>query len=158
MVSGKIIQIPLFVERGRSAPADPPRTQSRYDAVSDPEAAEIGHALLAQLRDEPLTFTQQALLAQAESDAREDRRAPTPVIDESHTLLSLGREDGAEVRVSFRRYKGSAPFLDIRRWEKVAGKGSGELRPTRQGVTIRAKELPGFARTMAQAVRRFAGG
>ena len=59
MVSGKIIQIPLFVERGRSAPADPPRTQSRYDAVSDPEAAEIGHALLAQLIGSVQALTEQ---------------------------------------------------------------------------------------------------
>lgn len=155
-MSGKVLQIPLFVERRADAGggADAP-TESRYDAVSDPEAAELGHALLAQLRDEPLTVTQQALLDRAKSDSAADRRAPTPVIEDSEVLLTLGREDGAEVRVSWRRYKGSAPFLDIRRWEKV---GKGELRPTRQGVTIRAKELGGFARTVSKAVRRFAGG
>jgi len=68
-----------------------------------------------------------------------DLRAPTPVMDEEQTLLSLSRGQDAEVRVRWRRYRGSSPFLDLRRFERPAG--GGELRPTRAGVTVRGHEV-----------------
>ena len=152
-------QIPLFLAH-----------TSRHDPVPEPEAAELGHALLARLRGDALTAGQRALLTRAEPPAgggrasELDRRAPTPVIDVSETLLTLARGDDAEVRVSWRRYKGSSPFLDIRRWEREPGRGRGRggaegggMHATRQGVTIRARELPRLLRVVVE-VARWAGG
>lgn len=110
----------------------------RYDAVDDTEAAAMGRALLARLRGEDLSASQRALLARAGSESPDDRRAPTPVIESSETLLTLGRGSDAEVRVSWRRYKGSSPFLDVRRFERG---DRGALLPTRQGITIRGHEV-----------------
>lgn len=132
--------------RGRFIPIG-----SRYEPVSEPEAAALGRALLAQIRGEPLTPSESALLARMRSAAPEDARAPAPVIDVSETLLTLERGADAEVRITWRRFKGSSPFLDIRRWERVPGEG---MRPTRQGVTIRARELSRLMSVLVQAVRR----
>ncbi len=92
---------------------------SQYDPVRDDEAAALGHALLAQLRGEPLS--------------------------------PFERGPDAEVRVSWRSYKGSSPFLDVRRWERVHGDG---MRPTRQGVSIRLRELSRLMTVLVQALQR----
>lgn len=132
--------------RGRFIPIG-----GRYDPVSEPEAAELGRALLAQIRGEVLTPSERALVARMRSSAPDDARAPAPVVDVSDTLLTLDRGPDAEVRVTWRRFKGSSPFLDIRRWERVSGEG---LRPTRQGVTIRARELARLMSVLVQTVRK----
>lgn len=123
--------LPLFTD------APPTPAKSRHEPANQDEAAALGRALLAELRGDELTPSQRALLLRSRSESRMDTRAPTPVVDESQTLLVFGRGDHAEVRVRWRRYKGSSPFLDIRRFERSGG----GLRPTRQGVTIRAREL-----------------
>ena len=110
----------------------------QHDPVSEPEATAIGHALLAKLRGEELTFSQRALLARAPEQSEAERRAPTPVQEVSRTLLTLPRGRDAEVRVRWRRFRGSTPFLDLRRFERA---DRGELLPTRQGVTIRGAEI-----------------
>ena len=137
-------QVPLFVE----APS------SRFDPVCDDEAAAFGRALLARVRGEPLTPEQRALLSRARAEAPEDRRAPTPVVDLSETLLALPRGEDAELRVQLRRYKGSRPFVDIRRWER----SDGALRPTRQGVTVRMREITQVLGAISTAARRIAAG
>jgi len=125
------------------SPADgrndrPPR-RGRFEPAGDPEAAAMGRALLAELRGEELTVSQRALLARARAEVPpEELRAPTPVVDASETLLTLGRGEAAEVRLSWRRYRGSSPFLDLRRFERG---DRGAMRPTRQGVTIRGHEV-----------------
>lgn len=153
-------QIPLFLvhdARREPAPSVSGRAgASRYETVAEPEAAELGRALLARLRGDGLTDAQEALLLRAAEAPELDRRAPTPVIDVSETLLTLGRGDDAEVRVSWRRYKGSSPFLDIRRWEREPT-SSGGMHPTRQGVTIRARELPRLLRVVVEVARRAVG-
>lgn len=136
--------LPLFVDRVSER-------GGRYDPVNDDEAAAVGRALLAELRGEELTPSQRALLLRSRSRSRLDARAPTPVVDASETLLTLGRGEEAEVRIRWRRYKGSSPFLDIRRFERAAG---GRMRPTRQGVTIRARELGRVMSTLVAAARR----
>jgi hypothetical protein len=133
--------------RGRFIPIG-----GRYDPVSEPEAAELGRALLAQIRGDVLTPSEQVLLKRMRSSAPEDARAPTPVVEISETLLTLDRGADAEVRVTWRRFKGSSPFLDIRRWERAAP--GEELRPTRQGVTIRARELARLMSVLVQTVRK----
>ncbi|MCA9608697.1 MAG: hypothetical protein KC619_24000 [Myxococcales bacterium] len=110
----------------------------RYDTATDAEAAAIGRALVAELRGDDLTVSQRALLANARSSAPEEERAPGPVLDQDQTLLTLDRGEGAELRVRWRRYKGSAHFLDLRRFERG---DRGEMVPTRQGVTIRGHEV-----------------
>lgn len=136
-------QVPLFVE--------PP--SSRFDPVSDDDAAAFGRALLARVRGESLTEEQRALLDRArDGGAEPDRRAPTPVVDVSETLLSLPRGAQAELRVQVRRYKGSRPFLDVRRWERD-GEG---LKPTRQGVTFRMREVTQVLGAISRAARRMA--
>jgi hypothetical protein len=110
----------------------------RYEPVSEAEAAMLGRALLAKMRGEELTSEERALLSRSEStSALDERTALRPVEEVSETLLTLERGEGAELRVTWRRFRGSGPFLDIRRWEKHQG----GLRPTRQGVTIRAREI-----------------
>ncbi|MFK7985976.1 MAG: transcriptional coactivator p15/PC4 family protein [Sandaracinaceae bacterium] len=134
-------QVPLFVE--------PPAR--RFDPVSEDEAAAFGRALLARVRGETLTAEQRALLDRARDGGEaSDRRAPTPVVDVSETLLALPRGAQAELRVQVRRYKGSRPFLDIRRWERD---GTG-LKPTRQGVTFRMREVTQVLGAISQAARR----
>jgi hypothetical protein len=132
--------------RGRFIPIG-----GRYDPVSEPEAAELGRALLAQIRGDVLTPTEQALLKRMRSSSPDDARAPTPVVEVSETLLTLDRGADAEVRVTWRRFKGSSPFLDIRRWERAPGE---ELKPTRQGVIIRARELARLMTVVVQTVRK----
>ncbi len=136
--------LPLFTE-----PARPRR--GLHDPASPDEAAALGHALLAELRGEELTPTQRALLLRSRSRAAADARAPTPVVESSETLLVLDRGADAEVRVSWRRYRGSSPFLDIRRFERLP---SGATRATRQGVTIRARELGRVMTTLLGVARR----
>lgn len=123
------------------------RRGGRYEAVSDPEAVAMGGALIAQLRGQELTLSQRALLARARSEMSVDERSPTPIIDTSETLLTLGRGPDAEVRVSWRRYKGSSPFLDVRRFERG---DRGVLRPTRQGITIRGNEVARLLTTLVE--------
>lgn len=132
--------------RGRFIPIG-----GRYDPVGDDEAAALGRALLAQIRGEPLTPSEKALLARSRSAAAADARAPTPIVEETETLATFERGGDAELRVSWRRYKGSSPFLDIRRFERAPG---GELRPTRQGVTLRARELSRLMTVLVQALAR----
>lgn len=115
--------------------------------MSEPEAAAIGHALLAKLRGEELTLSQRALLAHAPERSEAERRAPTPVREVSRTLLRLPRGRDAEVRVRWRSFRGSTPFLDLRRFERGDG---GELAPTRQGVTIRGREVGRFMSTLVK--------
>lgn len=122
-----------------------------YDPVEDGEAAALGRALLAQLRGDPLTPAERALVARSRSRAPQDARAPTPVVEVSETLAAFERGEGAEVRVTWRSYKGSTPFLDIRRWEHVRGEG---MRPTRQGVTIRLREIARLMQVVVQVARR----
>src|SRR5690606_2543111 len=97
------------------------------------------------------TPSEKALLARIRSDAPDQARAPTPVVEQSETLLILDRGADAEVRLSWRRYRGSSPFLDIRRWERVPGEG---MRPTRQGVTIRAREVVRVMSVLVQITRK----
>lgn len=123
----------------------------RHDTVGEEEAGAIGRALLAQMRGDPLSPTEQALLARLRSDAPADARAPTPVVEISETLAAFDRGPDAELRITWRRFKGSAPFLDIRRWERAPGEA---MRPTRQGITIRARELSRFMTVIVHAVRR----
>jgi hypothetical protein len=129
--------------------------KGRYDIVSEGEAAAIGRALLAKIRGEPLSVSEQALLARARSNAPEDERAPGPVIDVSETLAVFERGEDAEVRLTWRSYRGSSPFLDIRRWERAPGEDT--LKPTRQGVTIRTKEIGRMLTAIVQAMRKFGG-
>lgn len=148
-------QVPLFVTEVRASAASARESESRYDPVDPTEGAQYGRALLARMRKEPLSPLQQALLAQtAVAEAPAEQRAPTPVVDLSETLLTFGRGEDAEVRLSLRRYKGSSPFFDIRRWERT----DGSLRPTRQGVTIRARELPRLLGALTEAAARIAAG
>ena len=114
------------------------RATGRYDTASNEEAAAVGRALLAQLRGEALTAAQKGILARAHSRAPQEARAAAPVLDRDRTLLRLSRGDHAELRVRWRRYRGSSPFLDFRRFERT---DRGGLLPTRQGVTIRGHEV-----------------
>ncbi|MGE0790410.1 MAG: PC4/YdbC family ssDNA-binding protein [Sandaracinaceae bacterium] len=123
----------------------------RFDPVNEDEAAALGRALLAELRGDDLTPEQLSLLERSRSAAAMDERAPTPVVDASDTLVTFGRGDDAEVWVSWRRYRGSSPFLDIRRFERAP---DGEMRPTRQGVTIRARELGRLLTALLNAAKR----
>jgi hypothetical protein len=141
-------------ERGPPRGRFIPIRGGRYDTVGEDEAAAVGRALIAQIRGDPLTPAERALLARMRSSAAEDARAPTPVVDASETLATFERGADAELRVTWRRFKGSAPFLDIRRWERTAD----GTRPTRQGVTIRARELSRFVSAVLSAVRRVGGG
>ncbi len=122
-----------------------------YDPVGDDEAAALGRALVAQIRGESLTGEQKALVSRMRSRAPEDARAPVPVVEVSETLATFERGEGAELRISWRSYKGSTPFLDIRRWERGEGKA---MRPTRQGVTIRLKEISRLLQVVVQVARR----
>lgn len=147
-------QVSLFVTEIDGSSAAARESGSRYDPVDPTEGAQYGRALLARMRKEPLSPLQQALLAQTATEAPAEQRAPTPVVDLSQTLLTLGRGEDAEVRLSLRRYKGSRPFFDIRRWERT----DGELRATRQGITIRARELPRLLGALTEAAARIAAG
>lgn len=129
-----------------------PSAAGRHDLVAEDESAAYGRALLAEMRGEALTEAQEAMLQRARASAALDQRAPTPVTEVSETLLTLERGDKAEVRISWRRYKGSSPFLDLRRWERLPG--DSEMRPTRQGVTIRAREITRMLSVMVQVARR----
>ena len=147
-------QAKLFDASERSSTAPSQSDPGHFEPVEGEEGGCIGRAVVAQLRGEVLTPEQRASLARARASSaaaeREwDRRAPPPVIDVSETLLVFERGPRTEVRVSWRRYKGSAPFLDIRRWEKDA-RG---MHPTRQGVTIRLRELPRLLRVLLLAAR-----
>ncbi|MBX3275287.1 MAG: hypothetical protein KF729_33790 [Sandaracinaceae bacterium] len=118
-------------------PLFPTALAGRYERAPHDEAAALGHALVAELRGDALTEAQRALLASARA-AAPDTRAPEPVLDADDHLLALPRGEDAEVRVRWRRYRGSAPFLDLRRFERS---DRGEMLPTRQGVTIRGHEV-----------------
>ncbi|MGF1467347.1 MAG: PC4/YdbC family ssDNA-binding protein [Sandaracinaceae bacterium] len=122
----------------------------RYDPVSEEEAAALGQAVLARIRGEPLTPSQSALLARGRSEAREER-APGPVLDVDEVVLRLPRGAEAEIRVSLRSYRGSDPFLDLRRWERTA---AGAYRPTRQGVTVRRREIGRLLSALVQLAGR----
>lgn len=122
-----------------------------FDPVKDDEAAALGHALLAQLRGEPLSPNEKALLARSRSRAVEDARAPTPVVEVSETLATFERGADAELRVTWRSYRGSSPFLDIRRWERTHGD---TMRPTRHGITLRVRELSRLLSVLVQAIRK----
>lgn len=135
-------QVSLFPHSGKG----------RHDIVADADSAAYGRALLAEMRGEALSEEQELMLQRARASAHADRRAPTPVTEVSDTLLTLDRGDNAEVRVSWRRYKGSSPFIDVRRWERLPG--DVEMRPTRQGVTIRAREITQMLTVIVQAARR----
>ena len=101
------------------------------------------------MRGEELRPDQALLLANARQRAEGERRAPKPIVDLEHTLLVLDRGSRAEVRIAVRRYRGSRPFLDVRRWEQTPE----GLRPTRQGVSIRAREVTGLLATLGRATR-----
>lgn len=122
-----------------------------FDPVGDDEASALGHALLAQLRGEPLSPSERALLARSRSRAYADARAPAPVAEVSETLATFERGPDAELRVSWRRFKGSSPFLDLRRWERAPREG---MRPTRHGITLRARELSRMMSVLVQALHR----
>lgn len=133
-------------DRGRFIPIG-----GAYDPVGDGEAAALGRALLAQIRGEILTPGEKALVARMKSRAAEDARAPAPVVEVSETLATFERGPDAEVRVTWRSFKGSSPFLDIRRWERTHGEA---MRPTRQGVTIRLREISRLMQVVVQVARR----
>jgi hypothetical protein len=133
-------------DRGRFIPIG-----GDYEPVGDDEAAALGHALLAKLRGERLSPEEQALLSRPRSRSRFDARAPTPVVEVAETLASFERGPDAELRLTWRRYKGSTPFLDLRRWERGPGGG---MRPTRQGVTLRLRELSRAMSAIVQALQR----
>ena len=141
-------QASLFAE----APTGRRTASGRYETLAEDEAAAYGRALLAEMRGEELTSEQRTRLARARAEAAAHRRAPAPVLDVSETLLTLDRGERSEVRVSWRRYKGSSPFLDFRRWERLPG--DHEMRPTRQGVTIRAREITRLLTAVVGAARR----
>lgn len=126
-----------------------------YDPVEDEEAAALGRALLAQIRGEPLTPSEKALVARMRSRRPEDARAPTPVVEVSETLATFERGPDAEVRVTWRSYKGSSPFLDIRRWERAPGQ---PMRPTQKGVTIRLREISRLMQVVVQVARKLGEG
>jgi hypothetical protein len=123
-----------------------------YDPVSDDEAAAIGRALLSRIRGEKLSPSQEALLLRARSFHAMDARAPAPVPDVEESLIAFERGPDAEIRISWRSYKGSSPFLDLRRFERAHGES--EMKPTRQGVTIRARELSRVLTVLVQIVQR----
>lgn len=127
---------------------------TRYDPVSEAEAAELGRALLDQLKGNALSDARRALLARASSQLPEDQRVGAPVVEESETLLVLPRGESAQLRVDVRRFRGSSPFLDLRRWER----GTKGFHPTRQGVTIRSHELGRLWEALAGALRRAEAG
>ena len=147
IVSYKASQVSLFPSRST---ADSP-AQSRYEPVDNEEASLLGRALLSQLRGDPLTPEQQTAIERAGVPSR---RAPEPVVERSETLLSLPRGD-AELRVSWRSYRGSTPFLDLRRWEKGR---SGGMHPTKQGVVVRLRELPQLFGVIRAVARRAGSG
>ena len=154
-------QAALF-ELGEEAEGGAEPEGGRFDTVRAEEGAAFGRALLAKLRGEALTEDARACLEELRRspepvelerprDPSWDRRAPRPVIDSSETLLVLDRGRDSEVRVSWRRYRGSAPFLDLRRWERSGRAG---MQPTKQGVTIRLRELPRLLRVVVAAAGR----
>ena len=59
------------------------------------------------------------------------------LVGEAHVLTDPEMRAGYETDWT-RRYRGSAPFLDLRRFERT---DRGEMLPTRQGVTIRGHEV-----------------
>lgn len=122
-----------------------------YDPVDDEEAAALGRALVARIRGEPLTPSEEALLSRLGSRGPEDERAPSPVLEVSETLATFERGPDAEVRVTWRSYKGSSPFLDIRRWERAPGQ---PMRPTQKGVTIRMREISRLMQVVVQVARK----
>lgn len=126
----------------------------REDPISEEEAAALGRALLAKLKGQPLTREEKRLVERQQTPpGPSEARVSGPVVDEEEELLSLPRRDGAEVRVTLRRFRGTAPFLDLRRWERIKG----EWKPTRQGLTIRAREMSRFLSAVLAAAGRIDG-
>lgn len=142
---GRVALVSKEAETGRFRPMG-----SRYEAVSEAEAAEFGHALLNRIRGEPLTLSQRELLARTQ-EAAPSPRAPGPVVEQDELLLALPRGDEAQVRISLRRFRGSSLFLDLRRWEIRA---DGSWRPTRSGVTLRARELGRVSSALVAILKR----
>ena len=123
----------------------------RNEPISEEEAAALGRALLAKLKGQPLTFEERRLVErQSRPPSESHRRTGGPVVEEEELLLTLPRRDGAEVRLSYRRFRGTSPFLDLRRWERSRG----EWRPTRQGLTVRAREMSRFVSAVLAAAGR----
>ncbi len=92
----------------------------------------------------------------AAADALEARQRPRRTDDapeeRGERLATLPRQDGAEIRITWDRYKGS-PYLGIREWTPDRN-GGGGMFPTRKGVTVRRGELPALARAVADALDR----
>lgn len=122
----------------------------RYDPMPEDEAAALGKALLASIRGDRLTPAQRAVIARARS--AEDPQAPSPVLEHDEVIATFPRGEEAEVRVSWRAFRGSSPFLDVRRFER-APEG---LRPSKQGVTIRGRELGQLMSALVQAMGKLA--
>jgi len=87
------------------------------------------------------------LRAAAARHTRPEDKPATPPVEEGVVLLELERDDGV-LRVAVNTYK-SVPFVQARIWTRDS---SGGLWPSKAGITVRRRELPEFAKAVADAL------
>lgn len=87
------------------------------------------------------------LRAVAARHARPEDKPATPPVEEGVVLAEFER-DGGVLRLAVNRFEGH-PFVQFRVWSRDT---AGGLWPTKAGVTVRRRELPEFAKAVADAL------
>ena len=72
---------------------------------------------------------------------------------ETKTIATIRRNSREEVRVALQEYNGR-PVFAIRAWFQSK---EGDMRPSRDGLTLRVELLPEVARALAEAERQARG-
>lgn len=78
-------------------------------------------------------------------------QAPRAPIDPGKILVACNRQDGTVLRVALKEYEGR-PFLDLRVWNP-GELGTGQLLPSKKGVSLKVRELPDVVEALMTAMQ-----
>ncbi len=76
------------------------------------------------------------------------RQSATPPAENGRRIGTIERSASEEIRVNWSEFEGK-PFLSIRMWTQS---DDGSWWPSKKGIAIRVRELPGLAAAIAEAL------